>query len=223
MALILNIDTATEYATISIAEDGKVLQLLENNKQKEHASFLHTGIKQLLNSCASTVKDITAIAVINGPGSYTGIRVGMASAKGLCFALHKPLITINTLTVMAHSALQNSNTINSLLCPLLDARRMEAFFALYDSQLNILISPRVIELHDNFLKEFLDANKILFIGNAVEKFEKICNHSNASFNKLAVSPASMAILSYYSFKITEFDDVSYSDPVYLKEFYHPNR
>ena len=98
-----------ENAIISIADNGHVLQFLENDQPKNHGSFLHTGIQQLLNNCHIDIKEIDAIAVVNGPGSYTGIRVGVSAAKGLCFALSKPLITINALTIMAHAALQNEN------------------------------------------------------------------------------------------------------------------
>jgi tRNA threonylcarbamoyladenosine biosynthesis protein TsaB len=220
MSLILNIDTATENAIISIADDGIVLQSLKNNIQKDHASFLHIAIKQLLSSCHIKLKDIDAIAVVNGPGSYTGIRVGMASAKGLCFALSKPLITIDTLTVMADTALE-SNINKYMLCPLLDARRMEVFFALYDYALNTIIPPRAAELQPDFLKEFLNTGEILFFGNAATKWQQICGHPNAYFENINITPSSMSKLSYRNFTSDKFDNLSYSDPLYLKEFYHP--
>jgi tRNA threonylcarbamoyladenosine biosynthesis protein TsaB len=220
MSLILNIDTATENAILSIAEDGNVLHFVENDKQKDHASFLHIGIKLLLKNCTIHLTDIDAIAVVNGPGSYTGLRVGMASAKGLCFALNKPLIAINTLTVMAHSALQNEADTGYLLCPLLDARRMEVFFALYDNELNVIVPPQAIELDIDFLKEFLNTNKILFFGNAAAKWQKICSHSNVFFKNTITLPSSMGILSYNSLITNKFEDIAYCEPLYLKEFYH---
>src|ERR1700761_8249865 len=140
MSLILNIDTATETAHLSIAKNGTVLQQLFNEDQKGHAAFLQPAIKKILAEQSLLINEIDAIAVTEGPGSYTGLRIGMASAKGLSYALRKPLITVNTLEAMARSAVDvlARNPIDSkeiLLCPMIDARRMEVFTAIYNMEL----------------------------------------------------------------------------------------
>ena len=148
MSLILNIDTASEKAHVSFAKDGMVLDSISSGSQKEHASFLQSAIQQLTKITGIVLKDINAVAVTAGPGSYTGLRVGMASAKGLSYALKKPLITISSLEVLTASALQlfpgTDKTI--LLCPMLDARRMEVFTAVY---LNDLLKNGVRFRHED--------------------------------------------------------------------------
>ncbi len=142
MGLILNIDTATETAQVSFAKDGKVLQSLTNELQKDHASFLQTAIQQLAKKNNLILTDVDGIAVTAGPGSYTGIRVGMASAKGLCYALNKPLIAINTLQVLTVAAQQELNNASEILfCPMIDARRMEVFTAIYNNTLAEILPP----------------------------------------------------------------------------------
>lgn len=133
MPLILHIDTATNYASICISKDDVVLGFEENAEQKNHASFLQPAIKAMFAKCNFNLSDIDAVAVTNGPGSYTGLRVGLASAKGLCFALNKALILLNTLQVMAAASIESKKEedIDILFCPMIDARRMEVFTALY--------------------------------------------------------------------------------------------
>ena len=131
MLLLLNIDTATEHASVCLSKDGIVLGLIESSEQKNHAAFVQPAIQQIINESDYTLADIDAVAATSGPGSYTGLRVGLASAKGICYALDKPLILVNTLETMAQSILYNYQSTNqpinqsTLLCPLIDARRME--------------------------------------------------------------------------------------------------
>src|SRR5678816_960051 len=129
MPLILTIDTATEIATVCISEEDQVLESISNEDQKQHASFLQDGIKNLLQKCGISQKDISAVSVTAGPGSYTGLRVGIASAKGLSYALNIPLILLNTLEVMAKAVMTSDKNItgNVLFCPMIDARRMDIF------------------------------------------------------------------------------------------------
>ena len=133
--MILLIDTSQETATIALSRDGKVLFSEENKISKEHASWLHTAIGRLLAEADMTLADLKAVAVIAGPGSYTGLRVGMAAAKGFCYALNIPLITRNTLEVMAESMRSVAEKKNALICPMIDARRDEVFTALYSISL----------------------------------------------------------------------------------------
>jgi tRNA threonylcarbamoyladenosine biosynthesis protein TsaB len=219
MALILNIDTATETAQVSFADDGKILHSLSNESQKDHASFLQVAIQQLMRSSGITLNAVDAVAVTAGPGSYTGLRVGMSSAKGLCYALNKPLIAINTLEVLTAAAIQQSHEIvNLLYCPMIDARRMEVFTAVYSSITATIFSPRAIILQqDSFINE-LEKNKIVFFGSGADKWKTLCDHPNASFTVVSNLPAAMAQLSYNYFTRNDFADLAYSEPFYLKEF-----
>src|SRR5205814_5136447 len=145
MALIFNIDTALEIASLGLAEDGIMIQSIENDQQKDHAAWIHVAIKNLFEKTGKTIDQLDAVAVSNGPGSYTGLRVGLSTAKGLCYALNIPLITVGTLQVMALNAVQalaksdlqsadhgGENELGDILfCPMIDARRMEVFTAVY--------------------------------------------------------------------------------------------
>jgi tRNA threonylcarbamoyladenosine biosynthesis protein TsaB len=225
MSLILNIDTATETAHVSISKDGIVLQDAINAEQKDHAAFVQPSIKNILQNAGIPIADIDAIAVTAGPGSYTGIRVGMASAKGLCYALGKPLIAINTLECMAMAAiLKLSTTLNyekKLLCPMIDARRMEVFTAIYGYSLNPVLDPCALVLENTTFDKYLDENPIVFFGNGSRKWKDICTHYNADFQDVSINSAAMSSLSFikYSNKSLDFADIAYTEPFYIKEFY----
>ena len=133
MSFILNIDTAVEAASVCLADDGKPLAIRSNPQTKDSAAWLHNAIKDVLGEKNLGLSQVHAIAISEGPGSYTGLRVGMATAKGICYALNIPLITVNTLQMMAAAA-QGGDA--NLLCPMIDARRMEVFTAVFDQQLN---------------------------------------------------------------------------------------
>ena len=220
MSLILNIDTAYEKAHVSFADNGIILHCIWNESQKEHASFLQSGILQLTKTSGIKLSDIDAVAVTAGPGSYTGLRVGMASAKGLCYALKKPLITMNTLEVLTLSAIHlfPGNDNPTLLCPMIDARRMEVFTAIYRKDLSIYLSPSPLILDESSLASALLENKILFFGNGSPKWKQVCKSANAQFADVVIQPEAM---SKYSHKLCfqrHFTELAYSEPLYLKEF-----
>jgi tRNA threonylcarbamoyladenosine biosynthesis protein TsaB len=224
MSLILNIDTATEKASICLAENGEQLSLMHNDRQQDHASWLHTAIEEMIQQQKYELKDLNAVAISAGPGSYTGLRVGMAAAKGLCYALNIPLITENTLFMMAFAALQQSDNKNALLCPMIDARRMEVFTALYSADLKEIISPAAIILNERSFVEYLLHNAIIFFGSGSEKWQKITKNINAFFAKINTDASHLSILTYQKFIEKKFTDIIYCEPVYLKEFYtHPNK
>jgi len=237
--LILNIDTATEYASVCICENGKMLGIEKSFEQKDHASFIQPAIKKLFEDIHQKVSAIDAIAVTGGPGSYTGLRVGLATAKGLCYALNKPLIVLNTLEVMGQAAinefskqhksnLQSSTTnykpqtTNFLFCPMIDARRMEVFTAIYNEKLQTIATPAAVILEENTFSEYLDKGPIIFSGNGSRKFEKIMHHSNAIFSDVQHSAANMITLGEQYFSHNQFADIAYSEPFYLKEFFTPS-
>src|SRR6187399_3749697 len=218
MALILNIDTAVDVASICLAKDGKDLSVAKNESQKDHASWLHIAIKEIFEKNNLELRSVDAIAVTGGPGSYTGLRIGMATAKGICFALNKPLISLNTLLVMANAAKDESA---DLLCPMIDARRMEVFTALYTKALQIVKDPMAITLNENSLDEYLLNNSICFFGNGSNKFKTIKKNEKAVFNDLKADASSMISLSEKSFAQKGFANLAYAEPLYLKEFYTP--
>ncbi len=219
MSLILNIDTASEKAHVSFAKDGLILDVLSSASQKEHASFLQTAIQQLIKNTGIVLTDIDAVAVTAGPGSYTGLRVGMASAKGLCYALKKPLITIGSLEVLTISALQLFSAADEslLFCPMLDARRMEVFTAVYDKNLSVFLSPCALILDSSSFEKMLLKNKMLFFGSGSDKWKLICNQSNAFFENVTILPESLSKRSHILFLENKFTELVYSEPFYVKE------
>lgn len=219
MSLILNIDTSTEQASISIAQDAKSLCLLTNSSQKDHASWLHIAIQQALQSLSKEVKDLIAIAVTAGPGSYTGLRVGMSAAKGLCYALDIPFITVNTLEAMFTAAIAEEV---AYICPMIDARRMEVFTALYDKKGYKVIPPcaMILDNNDSFTA-YLNKGKVLFFGNGSEKWKDLQQHPNAVFKQLPFTAVNMAGLTYKKYQSSDFSSLAYAEPAYIKDFYIP--
>lgn len=179
MSLILNIDTALDKASVCLSKDGKVLQISFNENQKDHASWLHTAIAELLQKSNLKINDLQAVAVSIGPGSYTGLRVGLSAAKGFCFALNIPLITVNSLKLIAFAVKEEAI---DLICPLIDARRMEVFTALFDKNLLEKILPTNMVVDEKSFATVLLNNKILFCGNGVSKLQSIISNRNASFS-----------------------------------------
>jgi len=224
MSTILNIDTSLETASVSITRDSVLLQSKVNTIQKEHASFLHHAIKDLLAQSSIDIKQLDAIAVTNGPGSYTGLRVGLASAKGLCYALNKPLITIGSLNVLAAAAINASGEIISdttLFCPMIDARRMEIYTAVFDRNMKEILPPCAMILHENSFAEILQNSRIIFFGSGASKWCSISKSANASFiNELDTIPA-ICRLAAEKFATEKFTDLTYSEPLYIKEFFTP--
>ncbi len=220
MSIILNIDTASEKAHVSFAKDGSLLASLNSESQKEHASFLQTAIQQLCKITSIHLPEIDAVAVTAGPGSYTGLRVGMASAKGLCYALKKPLITMSTLEILTTSAIElfpdTADTV--LFCPMMDARRMEVFTAIYQKDLTANLPPCAMVLAENSFEKELLKNKIIFFGSGSGKWKNICDHSNALFEEVQIQPQSMSRFSARLYLQHNFSDTAYSEPFYLKEF-----
>ncbi|WP_315825010.1 tRNA (adenosine(37)-N6)-threonylcarbamoyltransferase complex dimerization subunit type 1 TsaB [Paraflavitalea speifideaquila] len=227
MGLILNIDTATEIAGICVAKDGVAITNMVNREQKDHASWIQQAIAQTIQEAGCTMQDLEAVAVTEGPGSYTGLRVGMATAKGLCYALHIPLITESTLKVIAYATREGmglstgqSSLYPTLLSPMIDARRMEVFTALYSMDLEVVIPGGAQVLDNNSFNKELENKILIFCGNGADKWKPLCNHSNARFYEGAGhSAAHLARLSEQWFQQKMWADLAYAEPAYLKEFY----
>lgn len=218
MAFIVNIDTATETAHVSIAEDGKILHSLINEVQKDHAAFLQPALEQLIKNAGIGFSDIDGVAFTAGPGSYTGLRVGMASAKGLCYALNKPLIAISTLKVITKAAVEQADDSSVLFCPMIDARRMEVFTAIYTNGLTEVLPPCALVLDENSYSYYLQKNKIVFFGSGMPKWRTTIQNNHALFTQVINLPAALAALSYEYFQKREFADLAYAEPFYIKEF-----
>ena len=226
MALILNIDTALDTAYLSLARDGQVLASDFNDAEKDHAAWLHPAIAHLITQSGFQIEQLDAVGIILGPGSYTGLRIGLAAAKGLCYALRIPLIAEVSLKTMALSAIlfvrssENGHFPTDLaICPMIDARRMEVFTAIYDCELNELMTPRSMLLTRRSLEEELKRQKMLFLGNGSNKFQQLCQNSGAIFKKIPVNPIALASLTYANFIGNNFAELAYTEPLYLKEFF----
>lgn len=219
MALILNIDTALETASFNIAKDGIPLIFKENTERNEQASWLHEAIRKSFLELALPLKNIDAVAVSNGPGSYTGLRIGLAAAKGLCYALQKPLICLNTLEVMAHTIIEKTTETFDLICPMIDARRMEVFTALYDNNLKIVLKPTSMVLTDESFSTFLNHHKIVFTGNGATKFQHLTKWQNARFLQQNFNANNMLHISEKQYINNNFSELAYSEPFYLKPVY----
>ncbi len=224
MTHILNIDTALENGFVGLSLNDAVIACQSSADQKEHASFLQPAVRQLMYDAGKTMADIDAVAVAIGPGSYTGLRVGLASAKGFSYALQKPLIAINTLKIIALATLeaavqQNINIENIIFCPMIDARRMEVFAAIFDSSLNMVEEPKAIILDENSFFNMLEKSKIIFSGNGMKKFNNICQHPNAIFIDAKHEVSHLAKLASAAYHEQHFADVAYLEPFYAKAFH----
>jgi tRNA threonylcarbamoyladenosine biosynthesis protein TsaB len=227
MALILNIDTATEYAGICLSDNGNYIGKEEHLNQKNHASFLQPAIRQILEKTGKKLNELDAVAVTGGPGSYTGIRVGMSSAKGLCFALNKPLIVINTLLVIAQAALEEQHVLgnrvdaNTIFCPMIDARRMEVFASVYDWNLLEIKKSGAFTLEDDFFNNFLKNQKVVFCGTGAKKIVDNQLKLNMFISESQHSVNQMIKHSEAAYFAKEFANLATVEPLYVKEFFNP--
>lgn len=216
MSLILNIETATKNCSVSLAENGKVIAIKElNDGNYSHAEKLHVFIDQVMTISNKSLSELDAVAVSKGPGSYTGLRIGVSSVKGLCYALNIPLISVDTLESLSKQV-ENQE---GFIIPMLDARRMEVYSAIFDTTHHQKREIKAEVLDANSFKEYLDKNKVHFIGDGVGKTKEIINHSNAFFidDKLP-SANEMAELSFAKFQKKIFENTAYFEPFYLKDF-----
>ncbi len=216
MSLILNIDTALDTASVCLAKEEQVLQFSVNKDQKDHAAWLHSCIADLMQKAGHEIKDLDAVAVSIGPGSYTGLRVGLAAAKGFCYALDIPLIAVNTLKLIAFAA---KDEAIDLICPMIDARRMEVFTTVYDKNFEEKIPHQALILDENNIDQLFLSGHILFCGNANNKIKPFISAKHASFSDSIANATHLAQLSSVLFVNNQFANLAYCEPFYLKEFY----
>ena len=215
MTYILNLETATKNCSVSISQNGKTILCKEIAESGySHAERLHVFIEECLKESNITFKDLSAIAVSQGPGSYTGLRIGVSTAKGLCFALDLPLIAIDTLQVLASQL----TITEGVIIPMIDARRMEVYSAIYNSDYEKTREVQAEILTENSFEEI--AETIHFVGDCSEKAKTVLTNSNFIFHEEIVYPSAneMSELSFKKFQDSNFEDVAYFEPYYLKDF-----
>lgn len=221
MSLLLLIETATTSCSVALVQQGQVLALKELNERNIHAEVITVFIEELFSTAGKTYQDLDAVAVSSGPGSYTGLRIGVSTAKGLCFALDKPLIGIETMQAMADGmAAQLPADSNTLLCPMIDARRMEVYTALFDAKGNRIRATSAEIIDDHSFADILQDHQILFFGDGAEKCKaSLGRYPNAKFDTEFINSAThLATTAQQKFGASEFEDVAYFEPFYLKDF-----
>jgi len=225
MATILNIETSTEVCSVALTKEGETLFLKENTEGLNHSQLLTVFIEEVFKTTGFDKESLDAVAVSKGPGSYTGLRIGVSVAKGLCYGLNIPLIGVGSIEAMGHYVAENvavyyaESNDNLLFCPMIDARRMEVYTALFNMG-GEMIQPVSAEIIDeNSFGSLLEENKILFFGNGAEKCKAALTHPNAIFEGPAKTSARfMQKLSENKFNQREFENVAYFEPFYLKDF-----
>ena len=223
MSLILQIETATAACSVALARDGELVAFKLVNERNKHAEVITRFAEELIVGAGLSYHDLDAIAVSSGPGSYTGLRIGVSTAKGLCFALDKPLIGVETLESMAYGVINHDGYAvdqNMFLCPMIDARRMEVYTAIFTADGDKIKSTAAEIIDENSFAELLQDNKMLFFGDGAEKCrETLDKNPNAVFLAGFVnSAADITQRAYEKFMRNEFEDVAYFEPYYLKDF-----
>jgi tRNA threonylcarbamoyladenosine biosynthesis protein TsaB len=216
MGLILLIDTALEVASVGIAREGSLLCKRENAKQNDHAAWLHVAIQEVLTEAEIDIHQLDAVGITDGPGSYTGLRVGMAAAKGICYAQNIPLISVSTLRLLATSV-QDEEA--DLIIALIDARRDEVYAGAYDRAGNVMLPEQAMMLTPESFQDICKGKKVVLTGNGASKtIEKLTNKDLfLSDPKHAVK--NLAEITYKKFINSDFSDLAYHEPAYLKDFY----
>jgi tRNA threonylcarbamoyladenosine biosynthesis protein TsaB len=225
---ILHIDTASSRGLVMISEKGVPVAFRINQNPHEHAAFVQPAIRELLDETDLTGRHFKCLAVANGPGSYTGLRVGLASAKGLCYTWQVPLCTLSSLKIMALATRDLVDRGNDLsvdqyfLAPMIDARRMEVFYALYQNQgLNEIIYPGSMVLDELFLENVLANHPVCFSGDGAVKWKSICNSPNARFFEVEENENAFAQLAWQASNALLYVNIVHAEPFYSKEFFSP--
>ncbi len=217
MAVILNLETATTNCSVCVAKEGKILSLRELDRPNySHAEQLHNFIKEALEEASFSLEQMDAVAVSQGPGSYTGLRIGVSAAKGLCFSLDLPLIAIPTLESMA-SQLEVEK--DGFIIPVLDARRMEVYAAVFDGEHKQIGDTRAEIITETSFSDYAKRGGVHLLGSGAEKCREILGHQNFNYHtEIVPSAREMAGISHKRFEMGQFEDVAYFEPFYLKDF-----
>lgn len=219
MSYILSIETATKTCSVALYQDATLLGVQDVHLEKSHSGLLHVMIAGLLEYCGVDKNKLDAIAVSKGPGSYTGLRIGVSAAKGLCFALDIPLIAIETLQAMAWGVHQYT-TASIGLCPMIDARRMEVYCQVRNHHMELVLPTSAVVVDEHAFQAQLAQQKILFFGDGAAKCVQVLRNSpNARFlNNVQPTAAWTGALAVEKYAQEAFEDVAYFEPYYLKDF-----
>lgn len=222
MATILNIETSTDVCSVALTSEGQVLDHRENYEGQTHATLLSQYLKEMLDYASSRETKLDAVAVSIGPGSYTGLRIGLSEAKGLAFGLQLPLIGVNTLQLLAVSTMFNHFVDEDplLYVPMIDARRMEVYTAVYTPALEAVLEPQAMILDEHSFESLIDNGyTLVMMGNGSDKARQLFNHERVHFiGGIKPVAVDMLALAEKAFREQQFIDVAYSTPLYLKEF-----
>jgi len=218
MTYILHIETATDVCSVALSKDDTVIATKESAEERNHAALLGVYIEEILAAQNLKAEDLSAVSVSEGPGSYTGLRIGVSTAKGIAYGLNIPLIAISTLQAMAYSAVLNEEDFD-WIAPMIDARRMEVYTMLTDKNLKILEPTTALIVDENSFQDILESKRILFLGTGAPKCKDIIKGKNAVFStKTNISASNMVKLAYQKYQEKYFVDTAYFEPFYLKEF-----
>jgi len=224
MALILGIETATSICSVALVRDGKILAIRESVGARDHSAALTTYIAEIFTEAGVNYQQLDAVAVSMGPGSYTGLRIGVSSAKGLCYALDKPFIAVDTLKSLAWQALQKckqdgKDTTDVWLVPMLDARRMEVYTAIFDHNLRVIepVNAHIV-MEDSFMA--FAGKEIIYFGDGASKCKSLFELKNnySSLENIDLSAIAVCMIAESEFEKRNFADVAYCEPCYLKDF-----
>lgn len=220
MSCILHIETATNVCSVAVSQNKELIYYREETEGPSHSSLLGVFVDEAVKELRAKSINLDAVAVSSGPGSYTGLRIGVSEAKGLCYGLNIPLIAIETLKVMAYRVSQESKLdATILLCPMLDARRMEVYDAMYDSNLNKIKETAADIVDESTFANWLSKGKVAFFGSGADKCKEVIGSADAIFlDDIYPRAKDMVELAEIAFEKNDFADVAYYEPFYLKEF-----
>ena len=219
MSIILSLDTSAHGCSVAVHQNGEILSISDIFKEQSHGSRLALMINQVLDNAGVKISQLSAVAVASGPGSYTGLRIGTSTAKGLCYSLNVPLIAVDSLSAMTAQAIRLTKGQSVLYCPMLDARRMEVYCAILDQSLRFIQPIQAKVLDTVSFNEVLEAHKVVFFGDGSDKSREVINHSNAHFLEgIFTSASGVGELAWMRFQQKKFEDLVHFEPYYLKEF-----
>jgi tRNA threonylcarbamoyladenosine biosynthesis protein TsaB len=220
MTHILSLESSTDVCSVALHENGILLRKIVIEQPQSHAEKLAPSIKQIFEEASLSISHLSAVAISSGPGSYTGLRIGASTAKGICYALDVPLIAIPTLNLLAYQALKEIHSKGEiLLCPMIDARRMEVYTEIYNSRLEVVNAVKAMIVTPNSLGELLAGQRVFFFGNGSAKCRGVIDYENATFlDGIVPSAAFLGEMAFSRFEAQQFEDLEKFKPFYLKDF-----
>lgn len=218
--ILLLLETATPVCSVALARDGEIIAQRQSNEPNAHSSKLSVFVQEMFDQCGLTPKQLDAVCVSSGPGSYTGLRIGVSSAKGFCYALGVPLLSVPTLQGMAAQYYAQHPDFRGMVCPMIDARRMECYTAVYASPTDELKAVSADIIVPNIYDEYLDKGEVVFVGDGASKTREILGvHPNARYDdSFAISATGMLTVALKKLEEGKTEDVAYFEPFYLKDF-----